>query len=144
MTVTTLGIVWTDIQSYLEANGVKAGLARRGEGVQDVDTMNDTPGPMYIISRSVRPGWLTEERSAQWASFQIRAIGDQNNYDYAETLAFQIDAILVGVDVAVTMGTVRVSGVQDLGGGPTLLTKDTSGRSHFTASYAFAVPSGLA
>jgi hypothetical protein len=143
--LTTLGITWLDIRSYLEGQGVTAGLGQRGEGSQGVLALQNTPGMLYLIARSIRPAWVTEERALQSVSFQIRSVSDQNNYDSGEQLAFQIDRILMMVKAATIMGSVRVSSVQDLGGGPTLLpVQDNANRAHFTASYAFTVPSGLA
>lgn len=143
--LTTVGITWAEIGVYLESQGLKEGICRRGEDPSATTALTTGVDEMLVITRSVRAGWLTEERGVQWAQFQLRSVGAQNLYDSAETIAFQVDRILLKAQelAFVMMGDVRVSGVQDLGGGPTLLTIDRGGRSHFTASYAFAVPSGL-
>lgn len=138
--VTSQGINAQDVGLYLESQGYPTGLWRRGEGVADALALTSGPDAMLVVTRSFRPGWLTEERGTQWMAFQLRTVGPQANYGEAETLAFQADAILQSVQKPVTMGSVRVSAVQDLGSGPTLLTKDNAQRTHFTASYAFAVP----
>lgn len=146
---TALGISVADVASYLYGDGSisyvdPACPIKRGEGTADAAALNSGPDWMVLISRSVNGPYVTEERALQTATFQVRTVGKQADYDSAETLAFQIHRLLLAPGSALQMGAVRVSSVDVTDGGPTLLVRDASQRTHFTASYALVVPSGLA
>lgn len=70
----------------------------------------------------------------------VRAIGPQgvNNYDPAETLAFDVDQILVPISALpgpFKMGGTRVLYVTRTGGAPQLVDFDSANRYHFQATY---------
>lgn len=65
----------------------------------------------------------------------VRAIGLQNNFAYAETLAYDVDNTLLAVDSNTDMGGARVLYITRTGGAPQLVDFDAGDRYHFQATY---------
>lgn len=65
----------------------------------------------------------------------VRAIGKQMDYDSAECLASDVDAILLSVSGNSLVGNANVLYVVRSGGGPLLLQQDAANRYHFSCSY---------
>ena len=114
-----------------------------GQGSADADLLEAGPGPLVLVSRTVSAGLLTEERLANRPGFEIRTVGEQGDYFSARNMAFGIDRRLMRIARPVWIGGVRVSAFDWTGGGPTLLTRDSARRSHFTCRYIATTDSGL-
>lgn len=66
----------------------------------------------------------------------VRAIGKQDNFEYAETLAYDVDDILFSLDHNhVWPAGGRTLSVTRTGGAPQLVDYDESNRYHFQATY---------
>lgn len=144
------GITEADIATYLHGPPGDDGPwvpstvpIEPGRGAADLQLLESGPGPLIIITRIASAGLITEERLLNRPGFEVRCVGEQDDYESARDLAFGVDWLLMSPPVAVLMGGVRVSAVAWVGGGPTLLTRDTALRSHFTCGYVLTVPSGL-
>lgn len=141
---TSLGIGQRDIAAYLHGGGISDAIPiEPGRGAADAEVLESGPGPLILITRITSAGLITEERLVNQPGFELRCVGEQDDYDSAEDLAFRVDWLLMSPSVAMVMGGVRVSAVQWVSGGPTLLTRDAARRSHFTCGYVFTVPSGM-
>lgn len=118
-----------------------------GSGDADFDLLNSGHGPIVVVSDALSAGYQTEERLLELRAFQVRTVGDQRQPETAKAYAWTVDRslMMIGGEHAptVVIGGVSVSSVARVGSGPTLLTRDPAGRSHYTASYLIPVPSGL-
>lgn len=74
--------------------------------------------------------------------WQVKTMGDQNLYDDAETLAHDIDKILMSW-VSGKQDGVHVASIVRVGGPPQHLEFDSAERTAFVCSYLFDVESGL-
>jgi hypothetical protein len=65
----------------------------------------------------------------------LRAVGQQEDYQSAEDLAWYMDSGLLAIPDNGFMGNARIKPVVRTGGVPALLSQDNAGRYHFTCSY---------
>ena len=93
-----------------------------------------SPGPMLFLTLGNGVG-LTQESLFDRRFITVRVIGAQNNYDYAETLAYDVDNILLAVAGNTTMGTAKVLYVTRTGGAPQLVDFDKGDRYHYQTTY---------
>jgi hypothetical protein len=101
-----------------------------------------TPFGMVFLVVGNGPG-LTTENLYDRVFIRVRAIGKQNNYDYAEKLGWDIDTLLLGVDHNGLVGTAKVLYVVRTGGSPYAIEKDPADRYHFQCSYVAETETGL-
>jgi len=104
----------------------------------DLDAQDSSPYQMVVVQLLAGLGQATEGLFDK-ASFQIRAIGPQGDYTSAETLARDIDQVLMA-----TVASRSASGKWGLplyrtGGAPALLMQDNGDRYHFICSYIWEV-----
>lgn len=101
------------------------------------------PGEFLLITPTGGPGLQTDGYT-DVHSFQVRAVGDQNDYDSAERLAVLADLNLLrlGMNSQEAFDTWVVS-ISRSGGSPTVLMRDEAERHHFVASYLVEVDSTL-
>ena len=140
---------YSDVETY-----VRAGLEAKGYGSANPDVNEQArtmplidPGPFTIERlRTKSPHSMlfltvgngvgtTTEGLYDRVFVTVRAIGQQNNYAYAETLAHDVDGLLLDVVNGVTMGTSRTLYVARTGGYPSLVDFDAGDRYHFQATY---------
>lgn len=65
----------------------------------------------------------------------VRVIGNQNDFGYAETLAYDVDNILLAVQGNTSMGSATALYVTRTGGSPQLVDFDSADRYHFQTTY---------
>lgn len=65
----------------------------------------------------------------------VRVVGPQHNYTAAETLAYDVDDILLGVGGNTTIGTAKVLFITRSGGAPMLIDFDAADRYSFQTTY---------
>lgn len=106
------------------------------------------PGKCVVLTLTGGPGTLTEEGAFTAVSFQVRSIGEQNDPDSAEKLAWDLDRLFravptqtvqVPADPAPVL--VRLMSVARSGSPPSPLMVDDADRHHFVASYIATVGS---
>lgn len=76
------------------------------------------------------------ERTFDRPTLQVITRGPQNDPQGAEALAQSIDDALMAPTITV-IGSTRVITIDQLGGPPALLTRDSARRNVFTCSYTF-------
>lgn len=92
--------------------------------------------PQAMVFLTVGNGaGLTVETLYDRVFITARVIGVQNNFDYAETLAFDIDNLLLDAVNGVRIGGARTLYVTRTGGAPQLVNFDAADRYHFQATY---------
>lgn len=93
-----------------------------------------TKTPRGLVFLTVGNGiGLAHEGAYDQPFVVVRVLGLQNNYDYAETLAQDIDALLLAVETQ-TVGAARVLFVTR-NAPPQLVDFDASDRYHFQTTY---------
>lgn len=65
----------------------------------------------------------------------VRVVGEQDNFAYAENLAYDMDDILLAVDHNTTIGTGLTLYVTRTAGPPQLIDYDASNRYHYQSTY---------
>lgn len=75
-------------------------------------------------------------------AWQMRAIGAQEDYESAETIANVIDIAFISHHSS-EVGGLWVPSIERVGGAPTPLMKDDAGRTHFVGSYLISVQLAL-
>jgi hypothetical protein len=93
-----------------------------------------TPGPMVFLTVGNGIG-LSVEALFDLPFIVVRVVGAQNDYTGAETLALDIDALLLGVDTNTVIGATTALYVNRTGGGPQLVDFDSAERYHFQTTY---------
>lgn len=94
--------------------------------------------PASLVLLTIGPGaGLSSEGVFDRPSVQVRAIGEQNDYDSAEKLAFDCDTGLLLIDHSQSVGGRWFTSFNRFGGNPALLLKDDADRYHFTCSYIY-------
>lgn len=102
----------------------------------------NTPSKHFVLSWLAGTG-LTVENMFDVRGFQLRVVGEQNDYASAEALAWQLDHAIVGAVYPVTIGGMRVLSIGRTGGGPEPMPEDDADRTPFVASYLFEEATGL-
>lgn len=92
------------------------------------------PGPILYLTVGNGTG-LTTEALYDQPFITARSIGKQNDYDFAETLAGDVDRLLLDVVNGTSMGAARVLYVTRTGGAPQLVELDDGERYHFQCTY---------
>lgn len=134
---------YADVQTY-----VKTGLTDLGYGVGDGPAMPAfNPGPATIQALWKKSPnsllFLTVGNGAGQAKeglydrvfITARVIGRQREFDYTETLAYDVDKILLGIQSNTMMGNTLALYVTRTGGAPQLVDYDSSDRYHFQTVY---------
>lgn len=101
----------------------------------------ETSGSFIKITRTGGTG-LEAEGILDLIEFQFDCVGLQYDYDSAESLALEVDRLVLGI-LGRTIGGVRVVSVWRSGSPPTPLEVDEAQRHHFACSYLWRVQSGL-
>jgi hypothetical protein len=140
---------YSDVKTYLDA-----GLTALGYGATNPDVVETArtmplldPGPftqarvlakspqaMLIVSVGSGIGLQTEGLYDR-VLITVRAVGMQNNYDYAEQLADDVDRLLLDAVNGVRLGSAHTLYVHRTGGAPQLVELDAGERYHFQGSY---------
>lgn len=102
---------------------------------------NTSPQAMVFATVGNGAGETLEQTYDQ-VFITVRVMGPQNDYDAAERLAYDVDAIL-HVNVPTMFGATRVLFVARTGGAPDLVDYDSSDRYHFQATYITPAATGL-
>jgi hypothetical protein len=97
-----------------------------------------SPGPILFLTLGNGIG-LTTEALFDRRFLVVRVVGAQHDYDYAETLAGDVDHILLDQGGTVTMGSTRLL-YCTRNGSPQLVDYDASERHHFQATYIVEAP----
>jgi hypothetical protein len=98
------------------------------------------PGKWVKITREVGPGLNTESMFEQ-ILFSVEVAGEQENYNSAEDLAFEVDRFFLRQTRQKVGGVLVLSWTR--GGGPQPLLIDNARRWHFACSYTLDVQSAL-
>ena len=138
-------LAYVDVQSYLETQLTGLGydplpLFEPGPAT-NIITQDLSPGMMVIISIGSGPGY-DMEKVFDRVMVQIRAIGNQQDYTSAESLAYDIDrqmGDLNGPTATRWINGKRILEINRAGGAPTLLLLDDAERHHFTCNYVWEV-----
>lgn len=141
---------YADVRDY-----VQIGLSAKGYGEKNKPMPVLAPGPsdnlllqkltpnaMAFLTLGDGRGFTTELLFDQ-PFIRVRAIGAGNDFENAETLAYDIDTVLCSVDGNTQIGSVLALYVTRAGGAPALLQQDTADRYHFTCTYITETESGL-
>lgn len=108
----------------------------------DVRLLKLTPNALVFMSLGDGRGFDTEQLFDQ-PFIRVRVIGTLNNYDYAEQLAYDIDADLCSVVGNAMVGNALARFINRAGGAPSLLLRDAGERYHFTCTYITATATGF-
>lgn len=103
----------------------------------------EVPTHFVLVTPSGGAG-LTVEDLFDARGFQIKSVGRQNDYDSAESMAWDIDALIIGVDSSRMIGSTYVLSFTRSGGPPEPLYTDDANRTHFVCSYTATVQSSVA
>lgn len=125
---------------------VTAGLTAKGYGADKVMPLLNPGPPTLAALQQLSPGPMlfltvgngigpTVEQLYDRPFIVARAIGAQNDYDYAETLAYDVDDLLLAVGGNTKMGARQVLYVTRTGGAPQLIDLDAGNRYHFQTTY---------
>lgn len=103
----------------------------------------DIPWSYVLITRTGGAGHATDGTTDR-VSYQFKSVGEQNQYDQAEQLAYELDKVVLGDGSSFYMPVTNVYlvSVNRMGGGPSALMTDDGDRTHFVCDYQFEVQSG--
>lgn len=134
-------ISYTDVEEYLSAWLTAADynpLPVFAPGT-DADALDIAPNQLVLVSVGSGPG-LDTEGIFDRPNIQIRAAGNQQDYEDAEKLAYTLDQAMFALGGSTKLASGKWSlTVSRAGGGPALLLKDDGGRYHFTCNYIWEV-----
>jgi len=99
-------------------------------------------GPIVFLTVGNGIGPTTELLYDQ-VFLTVRVIGMQNDYDYTEKLAYDIDTLFLRVDSNADIGSTRVLYITRTGGAPQLIDFDSSNRYHFQNTYITENKTGI-
>jgi len=100
--------------------------------------IHDNPDRIVFITATGGPGYVTEEASADAATFQARVRGPADDVLAAQAAAQQLDALILGAPFPVQIDGVTVCHVHRMAGPPAALPLDPSDRRfEFTCNYVF-------
>lgn len=100
------------------------------------------PKRLVVCTQISSPG-LETDGLIDIVGWQVRSIGEQNNYQSAEDLALAIDAGIQGLGNSQDVQGLRLVTAYRSGGPPTPLMVDDAQRHHFVCSYLFGVYSAV-
>jgi hypothetical protein len=99
--------------------------------------------PDRLVVISITPGGgMAIENLIDRVPVQVRSIGAQMDHADAEQLAQDIDNIMNSLTVSRFIDGLWVVTIYRVGGGPSLLEKDSADRYNFTCSYIWEVKYG--
>lgn len=101
----------------------------------------DIPGPHVVCTPYGGPGVILDGAGDD-RSWQFRVVGQQNNYESAESAANAIDIAMLSHYSSQIEG-VWVSEIRRVGGAPSPLMTDDADRTHFVCSYIVSVELAL-
>lgn len=102
----------------------------------------DIAGPYVVWTAYGGPGMELGEGVLDGRSWQARVVGEQMNYESAETIANAIDIAMLSHHSS-NVGGVWVSDARRVGGAPASLLTDDADRTHFVCSYTVSVELAL-
>lgn len=134
---------YADVESW-----VKTGLTNKGYGTAGKPAMPMTlPGPLTIhqlwqktpnsllFLQLGNGAGLAKEGLFTRPFIVVRAIGKQNDFESAETLAYDVDDLMLTVDGNTTMGSALTLFIYRTAGDPQLVDYDSAQRYHFQTTY---------
>lgn len=92
------------------------------------------PGPVIFLTIGNGVGLTTEDLFDQ-PFFTVRVVGAQNDYDYAEKLALDVDNIMLAVGSNTVIGETLTLRISRTGGPPQLIDYDSGQRYHWQNTY---------
>lgn len=132
---------YSDVRDF-----VTAGLTEKGYGTS-LELPQFDPGPstaVALLARYTRSvvfltvgngiGMTVEELFDQ-PFITVRVVGTQDDYDYAEQLAKDVDDVLLAVDHNTQIGSSLTLRISRTGGPPQLVDFDSGSRYHFQNTY---------
>lgn len=119
-----------------------AGTPQEGAPFEPGPDLPNIPGRFVVLTRFGGPGLNTEDLF-DGVGYQVRAVGEQVNYQDAEDLALAIDLWFLRKGFSQRVGGKWMTSIQRLGSPPTPLLVDDAERHHFVCSYVVDIESGL-
>jgi len=107
----------------------------------DANALDVTPDRLVMLTFGSGAG-LSVEQVFDRPIVQVRAAGNQSDYDDGERLAYDLDRGMLSVDSSRDIGGVWVTGITRVGGNPQLLLIDDADRANFTCTYAMESETG--
>lgn len=102
----------------------------------------DEPDRSVWVTGTGGPGYITDEGSADAATFQLRVRGPSDDADEPQVIASQLDALVLGALFPVVIDGYNIQHVHRLGGRPTPLPVNPQDLRHeFTCNYTVIVGS---
>lgn len=150
------GLVYEDVRSFLD-EGLRAKdytdllpaqpqskpMPLLDVGPFSIVSLQDlSPGPIVFATVGNGAG-LTLEQTYDQPFITIRAIGAQGDYTGAETMATDIDRLLLAINGNGMVGDTKVLYVTRSGGAPQLIDYDSGSRYHFQCTYIARSETGL-
>lgn len=151
------GLRFTDVQPFLLAGLTELGYGGENQPLTNpsVRTMplidpgpataqalqKKSPGPIVFATPGFGAG-LTLEQTYDQQFLTVRVLGQQNDYESAERLAWDLDRVLLAVQGSGTIGECRVLYVARTGGSPGLIDFDAASRHHFQTTYIIPAATG--
>lgn len=124
---------WDDFSGLMRQIGVDSQLINRGPFIPVM--------PSKLITFTFAGGaGLLSEGEIDDQTFQVRVRGDANDQSGPESLALQIDKLLLGASLPVTIGSTRFLALDRAGSPPTPLgPPDDGDRFEYVGNYRMVV-----
>lgn len=100
-----------------------------------------SPGTTLFVTLGNGIG-LSTEHLFDRPFITVRSIGQQNDFDSAERLAYDVDKVLLSVDRNSQVGSTMALYINRTGGAPALIDFDSASRHHFQATYVTEAQTG--
>lgn len=121
-------LTYSRIEDWLTSRGVTTPMRPGPRGY-------DSPDKLVVVTLQPGAGTLMEDLF-DVPAFQLRSRGSVENYADAETLAFELDDLVLSADLPATLEGCYVDAMGRTGGAPVALgPPDSGGRFEFVCSY---------
>lgn len=108
----------------------------------DPEVQKRSPNAMVFLTVGGGSG-LTTEQLFDLPFIIVRAVGKQHDFLSAETLAWDLDKLLLSVTSNTVIGTAKTLYINRTGAAPQLLLRDTADRYHFQCTYITETQTGF-
>lgn len=134
---------FAQMEGYVRAILTAGGFPEAKWSIEPGPKIPSIPTSFVLLSPYGGPGEDLEGVLDQ-RSWQVRVVGEQNDYIGAEAAANAIDIAFLSHLSHEKIDGQKVTSIQRVGGPPSVLMVDDADRTHFVCSYTFSVALALA